>query len=76
MSLDAFLGFQGLIKPYGSMETWETNLIPIIALLSDATAGQGHLVSKLVIDAIKARGGTMIIQLRDVVKVGRELYEG
>ncbi|KAF1845520.1 uncharacterized protein K460DRAFT_110346 [Cucurbitaria berberidis CBS 394.84] len=73
MGLDEFLGFQGMIKPYGPVQSWNSKLLPALALLSDATAGQGHIINGLVIDAVKARRGK-VVKVRDIVKVGRELY--
>ncbi|CAO2656007.1 Nn.00g048100.m01.CDS01 [Neocucurbitaria sp. VM-36] len=76
MDINACLGFQGLVRPYGPLESWKSKFIPVMALLSDATVGQGKMVSKLVIDAVFARGGPTVVQVGDLVKVGRELYDG
>jgi hypothetical protein len=73
LPLDAVLGFQGLIMPYGEMEDWDKKLVPTLAVLSEATVGQGYMVGGLMIDAVKARRGK-ILDVRDVVDVGKELY--
>jgi hypothetical protein len=73
LPLDAVLGFQGLVMPYGKMEEWDKQLVPALAVLSEATVGQGYMVGGLIIDAVKARRGR-IVDYKDVVDVGKELY--
>jgi hypothetical protein len=71
LPLDAVLGFQGMFMPYG--EIWEENLLPTLAILSEATLGQGMMVSALLIDEVKRNGGH-VVQAAHVVKVGKRLF--
>lgn len=71
LPLDAILGFQGMIMPYGS--TWEENLLPTLAILSEATLGQGMVVSALLIDEVK-KNGVDVVEAAHVVKVGKRLF--
>jgi hypothetical protein len=73
LPLNAVLGFQGLVMPYGEMEKWDKKLVPALAVLSEATVGQGHMVGGLIIDTVKVRRGK-IVDVMDVVDVGKELY--
>jgi hypothetical protein len=85
LPLDAILGFQGMVMPYGEMETWEHGLLTTLGDLSKATVGQGGVVGKLVVEEVrkriiegkeKGKGGdmAMVVRVEDVVAVGRELY--
>jgi hypothetical protein len=71
--IQALLGLQGLVKPFGEVESWDQGLIPAMAVLSEATVGQHQVASNLIMDAVFARKGK-IVEARDVVKVGKELY--
>jgi len=71
LPLDAILGFQGMVMPYGS--TWEDDLLPILAILSEATLGQGMVVSALLIDEVK-RHGVDVVEAAHVVKLGKRLF--
>jgi hypothetical protein len=73
LPLDAILGFRGIVIPFGEMETWETELLPALAVLSEATVGQGMVVSEFIIDEVKRRHRGYV-EARDVVEVGRKLY--
>lgn len=46
--LDTVLGHLGIPESPGEMETWDHRLLPILALLSHATAGQVQVVGRLV----------------------------
>jgi hypothetical protein len=59
--------------PFGEMETWETDLLPALAVLSGAMVGQSMVVSGLIIDEVKRRHRGYV-EARDVVEVGRKLY--
>jgi hypothetical protein len=72
--IQALLGLQGLVKPFGEVESWDQGLIPAMAVLSDATVGQHQVASNLIMDAVFARKG-QIVEARDVVQVGKELYK-
>jgi hypothetical protein len=39
------------------METWDTKLVPALAVLSAATMAQGREVSGLIVGAVNRRGG-------------------
>jgi hypothetical protein len=73
LPIDAILGLQGLVMPYGEMESWDEKLLPALAVMSETTVGQGSVASGLMIDAVKARHGK-IVEVNDVVDVGKELY--
>jgi hypothetical protein len=57
LPIDAIFGFRGLVMPYGEMETWDTKLVPALAVLSAATMAQGREVSGLIVGAVNRRGG-------------------
>jgi hypothetical protein len=71
--IQALLGLQGLVKPFGEVESWDKGLIPAMAVLSEATVGQHQVSSNLIMNAVFARKG-QIVEARDVVQVGKELY--
>jgi hypothetical protein len=71
--IQALLGLQGLVKPFGEVESWDQELIPAMAVLSEVTVGQHQVASNLIMDAVFARKGK-IVEARDVVQVGKELY--
>jgi hypothetical protein len=71
--IQALLGLQGLVKPFGEVESWDQGLISAMAVLSDATVGQHQVASNFIMDAVFARKGK-IVEARDVVQVGKELY--
>jgi hypothetical protein len=73
LPIDAILGFQGMIMPHGEMETWEEKLVAALAVLSEATVGQGMVVSGLLMDEVKRQRGR-VVDTRDVLEVGKELY--
>jgi hypothetical protein len=73
LPLDAILRFRGIVMPFGEMETWETDLLPALAVLSGAMVGQSMVVSGLIIDEVKRRHRGYV-EARDVVEVGRKLY--
>lgn len=77
--IEAALGFQGMVMPYGDMEGWEDGLIAMLAVLSEATVGQVDVVATLIVEEVKkrtggARGGGMVVELADVRSVGEELF--
>lgn len=74
LPIEAILGFQGLVMPYGPMETWEEMLVPMLAVLSEVLAGQGDVVSGLLVEKVKGRGGGCV-SMQDVVEIGKELYK-
>jgi hypothetical protein len=81
-SLDAVLGFQGLVRPEGDVQEWDARLVGALALLSEVLVGQGMVASELVIEQVRRRvrgskakeSGGMIVWWEDVVEVGKELY--
>jgi hypothetical protein len=73
VQIQALLGLQGLVTPFGEVESWDQGLIPAMAVLSEATVGQHQVASNLIMDAVFARKGK-IVEARDVVQVGTELY--
>jgi hypothetical protein len=86
LPLDAVLGFQGMIMPDGEMKTWEKGLLVILAMFSEATVEQGDLIGVLIIEAVKrrvlkeqtrngGRRGSMVVTVKDVMAVGKELYQ-
>jgi hypothetical protein len=74
LPLEAILGLQGLTMPYDEVENWDAKLMPALAVLSEATVGQGTMVSNLIIDTVSARKGK-IVEATDVFDVGAELYK-
>jgi hypothetical protein len=86
LPVDAILGFQGMVMPHGEIETWEKGLLSTLAVLSEATIGQGDVVGGMIIEAVKSRvleeqkengkrGGYMVVTVGDVMRVGKELYQ-
>jgi hypothetical protein len=73
VAIQALLGLQGLVTPFGDVESWDQKLVPAMAVLSEATVGQHQVASNLIMDAVFARKGK-IVEARDVVQVGKELY--
>ncbi|KAF2036813.1 hypothetical protein EK21DRAFT_83741 [Setomelanomma holmii] len=77
-SLDAILGFTGMVRPEREPEDWDPELLAALALLSEALIGQGMAASGLIIDAVKRRaakaGGAVIVVKEDIVNVGKGLY--
>jgi hypothetical protein len=74
LPLEAILGLQGLTMPYGEVENWDAKLMPALAVLSEATVGQGTMVSNLIMDTMFARKGK-VLEATDVFDVGAELYK-
>jgi hypothetical protein len=58
---------------YGEMGTWDTKLVPALAVLSAATMAQRREVNGLIVGAVERRGGK-IGEEKDVIGVGQELY--
>jgi hypothetical protein len=73
LPIDAVLGFQGMVMPYGETKSWDKNLLPALAILSAATVAQGHTISKLIVEIVKERGGNFV-EVEDVLEVGKKLY--
>jgi hypothetical protein len=71
--IQALLGLQGLVTPFGEVESWDQGLITAMAVLSEATVGQHQVASNLIMDAVLAGKG-QIVEARDAVQVGKELY--
>jgi hypothetical protein len=59
--------------PYGEIESWDKTLLSTLAVLSAATVAQGHVIGKLIIKTVEGRGGN-VVEVADVLEVGRELY--
>jgi hypothetical protein len=74
LPLEAIVGLQGLTMPHGGVENWDAKLMPALAVLSEATVGQGTMVSNLIMDTVFARKGK-ILEATDVFDVGAELYK-
>jgi hypothetical protein len=73
LPIDAMLGFQGLVMPYGEMETWDGELVGALAVLSEAMVGQGDVVGGMIIAKMK-EGKKKVVEARDVLEMGKELY--
>ncbi|KAH7396501.1 hypothetical protein DE146DRAFT_39770 [Phaeosphaeria sp. MPI-PUGE-AT-0046c] len=71
--MEAVLGFEGLVMPYGELETWEEDLLATLAVLSEATVGQADVVAMLIVEKVK-EGGGKVVGTRDVREIGEELY--
>jgi hypothetical protein len=76
LPIDAALGLQGMMKPFGEVETWDPALVSALGVLSEALVGQGDVVASLLIEEMKERVGKVgVVDARDVVEVGKELYQ-
>ncbi|KAF2849908.1 hypothetical protein T440DRAFT_499475 [Plenodomus tracheiphilus IPT5] len=82
-TIDEFMGPVGFVRPAGAMESWDPALLPTLALLADATAGQVELVHEATMQMIKRRGkfsGNLILTTADLHQVigtligGSEVY--
>ncbi|KAF1912682.1 hypothetical protein BDU57DRAFT_374575 [Ampelomyces quisqualis] len=73
LPLDAVLGLQGLYMPCEQPETWQDGLVGMLAVLSEATVGQGDLLAAWMLEQMR-RGKGKIVEKRDVEEVGRRLY--
>jgi hypothetical protein len=73
LSIDAILGLQGLVMPYGELEDWDEKLVPALGMLSAATVTQGCVVSGLIIGAVRNRGGK-VVEVDDITGLCQELY--
>lgn len=73
LPIDAILAFPGMIMPYGEMETWEADLLHVLAVLSEATLGQGIVVSGLIFDEVR-RKRICVVEGSDLLEVGKQLY--
>lgn len=79
--IEAVLGFQGMVMPYGDMESWEEGLLAMLAVLSETTIGQPDVVATLIVEKVKERVGEpgrrgrgMVVETRDVREVGEGLF--
>jgi hypothetical protein len=73
LPLDAVLGLRGMYMPYEEPEKWEDGLLGMVAVLSEATIGQGNLVAAWVVERMKRAKGR-VVEKRDVEEVGKGMY--
>lgn len=73
LPLDAILGFQGMVAPYGEVEDWDAELLAALALLSEVLAGHEMVAGEAIIGVVKRRQGG-VVGVGDVVEIGRVMY--
>lgn len=77
-SMANFMGTVGFVRPAGAMESWDPALIPTLALLADATAGQvelAHAATMQVIRRANGASGSMVVTTAHLCEVIQELME-
>jgi hypothetical protein len=60
LPLKAILGYQGMVMPYGELDTWHQNILLILTVLSEASIGQGKLVSDMIVDELVSKGKAIV----------------
>ncbi|KAH9864086.1 hypothetical protein J1614_010019 [Plenodomus biglobosus] len=77
-SMGNFMGTVGFVRPAGAMESWDPALIPTLALLADATAGQvelAHAATMQVIRRANGASGSMVVTTAHLCEVIEEFME-